>query len=378
MRIRIYKFLSLILAAAIAAAGFSGILQISVQPVLAASGEIYSCTIVRSYSHPVTGEIEDVGGESSSVTGQGMVEGCIYDYGMLEVTDDGSCYLSVRLSLMDFTSNHSFWVQTWGSDGWSSPALGVTGSGSDTNGTTNDICIQLPSENAIVRCSMYVEPMGRDVVFYFYATDLKAGGSSEFTPVIVTEGSGSDSSNENSGASEASDESNAATAESNTVIDLSTPAASNSSGTTTAASSSDTGASAGAASTENKAEVNQNTEKIENSGSEAEAEDNAAKDTDSVVNEVQGLSLSTASEAEASDVSVTTSGYRPAGEQIMINIISIVISGVILMLIAAAIIYVFLKNRVRWFGNQEDDRMVYRDDTETTENADRKKEEDEV
>ena len=38
----------------------------------AASGTVYSCTINRCYAHPVTGVIEDSGGESSYATGQGM------------------------------------------------------------------------------------------------------------------------------------------------------------------------------------------------------------------------------------------------------------------------------------------------------------------
>lgn len=83
-------------------------------PVHAESGTVYSCTINRSYSNPVTGEIEDAGGEASYTTGQGMVEGCVYGSGMLEVTDSGNYYLTVRLGLIDYTSNQSFTVQNVG------------------------------------------------------------------------------------------------------------------------------------------------------------------------------------------------------------------------------------------------------------------------
>ena len=68
----------------------------------AASGTVYSCTINRCYAHPVTGVIEDSGGESSYATGQGMVEGCVYSNGILEVSDDGAYYLTIRMSLMDY------------------------------------------------------------------------------------------------------------------------------------------------------------------------------------------------------------------------------------------------------------------------------------
>ena len=131
----------------------------------AASGTVYSCTINRCYAHPVTGVIEDSGGESSYATGQGMVEGCVYSNGILEVSDDGAYYLTIRMSLMDYTSGHSFQVQNVGDSGWSTPSeIGITGNGSDSNGTTADVCMRVPSENCIVRGEMYVEPMGRNVI----------------------------------------------------------------------------------------------------------------------------------------------------------------------------------------------------------------------
>ena len=128
-------------------------------PVQAASGTVYTCTIHPCYRHPVTGEIEDSGGEASYATGQGMVDGAVYPTGILELTDGGEYYLTIRMSLMDYTANHSFWVQSVGDAGWSTPALGVTGSGTDNNGSTSDICIQVPSENCVIRGAMYVEPM---------------------------------------------------------------------------------------------------------------------------------------------------------------------------------------------------------------------------
>ena len=106
-----------------------------------------------------------------------MVDGAVYTTGILELTDSGEYYLTIRMSLMDYTSNHSFWVQNVGDSNWSSPAIGVTGNGTDDNGTTADICMQVPSENCVVRGSMYVEPMGRDVIFYLYPSDYTAGNN---------------------------------------------------------------------------------------------------------------------------------------------------------------------------------------------------------
>ena len=159
-------------------------------PVHAESGTVYSCTINRSYSNPVTGEVEDSGGEASYATGQGMVEGAVYGSGLMEVTDSGNYYLTVRLSLMDYTSDHSFTVQNVGDSGWMSTGVAVTANGSDSNGTTADLCIQVPGENCIVCGSMYVTPMGRNVIFYFYPTNYSEGNSVGMTPAFVTESSG--------------------------------------------------------------------------------------------------------------------------------------------------------------------------------------------
>ena len=151
-----------------------GFLAVSVH---AETGAVYSCNINRCYSHPVTGEIEDSGGEASYATGQGMVEGAVYGSGLMEVTDSGNYYLTIRMSLIDYTSNHSFSVQNVGDSGWSGTGIAVTGNGSDSNGSTSDICMQVPSENCIVRVSMYVSPMGRDVTFYLYPSDYSEGNS---------------------------------------------------------------------------------------------------------------------------------------------------------------------------------------------------------
>ena len=161
----------------------------------AASGTVYSCTINRCYAHPVTGVIEDSGGESSYATGQGMVEGCVYSNGILEVTDDGAYYLTIRMSLMDYTSGHSFQVQNVGDSGWSTPSeIGITGNGSDSNGTTADVCMRVPSENCVVRGSMYVEPMGRDVIFYLYPSNYSEGNNTDMNATMVTAASGTDNS----------------------------------------------------------------------------------------------------------------------------------------------------------------------------------------
>lgn len=153
--------------------------------VFAAEGTVYSCTINRCYAHPVTGVIEDAGGEAAFTTGQGMVEGTIYDIGILEQTADGQYYLTIRKSLENYTKDLAFYVQNTGDSDWSSTDVAVTSTGTDNNGDTADYRIQLPSADAVVRGSMYVEPMGRDVVFYFYPSDYVEGNAYGMEQTVV-------------------------------------------------------------------------------------------------------------------------------------------------------------------------------------------------
>ena len=155
----------------------------------AASGTVYSCTVNRGYRHPVTGAIEDAGGEGSYVTGQGMIEGCIYPSGLFEQTDTGECYLTIRMGLADFTSGHAFYVQSRGESGWTQVSVFASSSGSDANGTTLDVCIPVPQADCVVRGSMYVDPMGRDVIFFLNPSGFVEGNSVGMVQSYVTEAS---------------------------------------------------------------------------------------------------------------------------------------------------------------------------------------------
>lgn len=155
----------------------------------AASGKVYTCKVIASYKHPVTGEVEDSGGSSAQATGQAMVESCLTDKGQLEVTDGGKCYLTVRLGLVDHTKKQAFKVQKRGASTWKNPRISVIKTGSNKNGTTKDVCIELPAKRSILRVSMYVTSMGRSVVFYAYPSDLSAGKRKDMKAVVVTSAS---------------------------------------------------------------------------------------------------------------------------------------------------------------------------------------------
>lgn len=278
----------------------------------AAAGTVYTCKINPSYAHPVTGEIEDAGGSSSTATGQGMVEGALGSSGILEVTDSGEYYLTIRMGLMDYSSGHSFRTQEVGASGWSSVEAAQTGSGSDDSGTTADLRISVPSESCIVRCSMYVEPMGRDVIFYFYPSDYTTGNSAGMNAEIVTETSAS--------------------------------SANASSGGTSSEKTADGKSNSGS---ERKAADTQNSD-ADTGGQATDVGGTDTASTDSL-DTAQGLSLSTAS--GMTEPAALDGASASPFTWVLVLTASITLSGAILLMMTAYIVYLFRKNWRRWGGS---------------------------
>lgn len=291
--------------------------------VQAASGSIYTCKINPTYSHPVTGQVEDAGGSSSSTTGQGMVEGAVGSKGILEVTDSGEYYLTFQLGLMDYSSKQSFGVQNINDSGWNTVSATVTGNGSDSSGKTADMRIPVSSESCIVRCSMYVEPMGRNVIFYFYPSDYTEGNSTSMKTGIVTQNSSSSSGT-------ADTQENSATANNSASSGTSTSNAGTSNGAgLNGTGSSNSSSSSGLASDSS----------LQNSGTDASSTEDSLRDT-------QGLSLSTASDADTSEND--NSSFTGIVEIIFAVCAGVTISGLLLLFTGAYIVYIFRKNWKRW------------------------------
>lgn len=272
--------------------------------VKASSGNVYSCQIARTYQHPVTGKVEDSGGNSSKATGQGMVEGSISSKGLLEVTDSGDYYLTFRISLVDYTSDLNFSVQKRGTSGFQTQSVTQTATGKDNNGTTKDLRIKLPSQDSIIRCSMYVKPMGRNVIFYFYPGNYTAGNSVGMKALMVTTSS-SDTQTSNN---------NQTTADTNNT-----------------ASQQTTTASQGA----------------------------ATQSSDDSLSNAQGLSLSTASKTTTKK---KTSSEKSVGTWILILTVSMTFSGLVLLGVAATIVYYYRKNWDKWGGDQDEYDEIYNDE----------------
>lgn len=164
------------------------ILCITVLPsvTMAESGQLYTAKVNKNYRHPITNEIEDSGGEQSYSIGQGMVKGAAHDTALIEKTSNKEIYVTIVMSLADYVSDHSIWVQERGASGWQETESGFTGEGSDSNGSTKFLTVKIPDESSILRFKMYVEPMGRDVIWYMNFSDLTKGNNTGLNPVYVT------------------------------------------------------------------------------------------------------------------------------------------------------------------------------------------------
>lgn len=156
-------------------------------PAYAASNGIYTATVTPHYRNPLTGKIEDSGGEDSEVLGQSMTESATYTKALVEVDSNGNTYITVRLKLMDNIQNPTFKV-----DGSSVSASLMQ---EDYSANTADYRMKVASENSVIRCSMYVVPMGRDVIFFITVSNLNSGSGDFVTSIAVNNNKSNNSSN---------------------------------------------------------------------------------------------------------------------------------------------------------------------------------------
>lgn len=156
-------------------------------PAYAASHGIYTATATPHYRNPLTGKIEDSGGEDSEVLGQSMTESATYTKALVEVDSNGNTYITVRLKLMDNIQNPTFKV-----DGSSVSASLMQ---EDYSANTADYRMKVASENSVIRCSMYVVPMGRDVIFFITVSNLNSGSGDFVTSIAVNNNKSNNSSN---------------------------------------------------------------------------------------------------------------------------------------------------------------------------------------
>ena len=179
---------------------------------------------------------------------------------------------------------------------------------------------------------MYVEPMGREVIYYFYPSGYSEGNTTDMTATMVTAASGSsETANNTSGAS------------------------TNASASSVASSASAAGGNAvsGSASSQETTKQSWSEETKKSSDLQSSITETAAPSaSDTSISDAKGLSLST--EAQTEDGSGEKGSLSTAGT-IFGTAAAVTISGLILMGAAAGILYLFRKNWYRWGGGEDDD-----------------------
>lgn len=150
---------------------------ITAMSAYAADNGIYIATATPHYRNPQTGVIEDSGGDGSAVLGQSMTESATYRQALVEVDSSGNTFVTIRLQLMDNIRDPQFQV-----DG---TPVSATLMQEDYTNNTADYRMRVNSENSVIRCSMNVIAMGRNVIFYITVSNLSEGSGDFITSITV-------------------------------------------------------------------------------------------------------------------------------------------------------------------------------------------------
>lgn len=149
----------------------------------AAVSAVYTASTMPSYANPVTGAIEDSAGQSNVALAESMTTGCTYPAALVEKDTAGNTFVTLRFKLADQMGAMSFWADNGGDGAFS--AVEAAQMQVDSANNTADWRFQVPSETSNIRVSMYVTPMGRDVVYFTQLTGL-VEGNTDAVPFVQT------------------------------------------------------------------------------------------------------------------------------------------------------------------------------------------------
>ncbi len=133
-----------------------------------------------SYRHPATGVIEDSG--KNEGIGQGMAEGVLHPQALYEEVG-GKRLLTIRLHMMDNVSKVGIAVQRKGASGFSNASYDTP----QGAGEWKDFRFQLPAKECVIRLSLFIDAMGREVIFYGDMGKMTPGN----TDFVLSAGGGS-------------------------------------------------------------------------------------------------------------------------------------------------------------------------------------------
>lgn len=155
-----------------------------VVPASAAEVEdgVYTASMVTSYYNPDTGNVDD-GGTANAALGEGMCRSATDKTCLVEVDGD-DVWITVRLLLQSNCSNVALYSRS-GYDSYSQLSYDIMSE--DAGNDSIDYRIKVSDVGQKLKCTMYVSPMGRDVLWYLYVdTSTLTPGSDDFVVSIDT------------------------------------------------------------------------------------------------------------------------------------------------------------------------------------------------
>lgn len=161
---------------------------------LALDAGAWLVTVKPSYTEPGTGKIEDPG--NNEAIGQGMTERLCGSTGLIEVDSSGNMWLTVRYYLSQFVSDVSF--EENGGSGYRTISYRAMQTKEPVSGASDitekygftDYRMQIEGLDSVFRGKAYIEPMGRNVV-YFLTVSSPEKGSGDFIVTVGNEAAGS-------------------------------------------------------------------------------------------------------------------------------------------------------------------------------------------
>ena len=151
----------------------------------AATSAIYTAATTPSYSNPVTGSIEDSAGQSNVALAESMTTGCTYPAALVETDTAGNTFVTLRFKLADQMGAMAFWADNAGDGAFAEVEATQMQTSAVGDTAVADWRFQVPSETSNIRVSMYVTPMGRDVVYFTQLTGL-VEGNIDAVPFVQT------------------------------------------------------------------------------------------------------------------------------------------------------------------------------------------------
>ena len=153
--------------------------------------KVYSIKNTAQYENPITKELEDLkikGGQpkykSKKAIGDGMSRSILGKYALLDNTGKTKS-LTIKIGLTDVSKDYKISVKNVKDDKYKEVKFKVVKE--DKKKKTKDIKFEVPTNEAYIKISAYVEPMGRDITFFAQMSSKDAKeGAKEFNSQKMT------------------------------------------------------------------------------------------------------------------------------------------------------------------------------------------------